>query len=58
MNSNLIDLSQKNLNYNLESINPNSNNFDFELWAIAVRRQMLNVFEPNLVTETKLDEEE
>jgi hypothetical protein len=58
MNSNLIDLSQKNLNYNLESINPNSNNFDFELWAIAVRRQMLTVFEPNLVTKTKLDEEE
>ncbi|BAU63841.1 hypothetical protein STA3757_12100 [Stanieria sp. NIES-3757] len=58
MNSNLIDLSQKNLNCNLESINPNSNNFDFELWAIAVRRQMLTVFEPNLVTKTKLDEEE
>ncbi|AFZ37295.1 hypothetical protein Sta7437_3808 [Stanieria cyanosphaera PCC 7437] len=58
MNSNLINRSQPNLQRNLESINPNSNNFDFELWAIAVRRQMLTVFEPEVVTETKLDEEE
>ncbi|GAB4225180.1 MAG: hypothetical protein Kow0049_02560 [Stanieria sp.] len=58
MNTNIINPSQKNLQRSLELINPNSNNFDFDLWAIAVRRQMLTVFEPNLVTETKVDEEE
>jgi hypothetical protein len=43
---------------NLESINPNSKNFDFNLWATAVRSQMLTVFQKNLVADNIVDEEE
>jgi hypothetical protein len=35
---------QQNKNYE-ELVNPNSDKFNFELWAIAVRHQMLNVLQ-------------
>ncbi|MBE9168551.1 hypothetical protein IQ238_13870 [Pleurocapsales cyanobacterium LEGE 06147] len=35
-----------------ELVNPNSDKFNFELWAIAVRHQMLNVLQQQFNNES------
>lgn len=41
----MIGITEQHKKNYEELVNPNSDKFNFELWAIAVRHQMLNVLQ-------------
>ncbi len=53
----MIGITERHKKKYEELLNPNSDKFNFELWAIAVRHQMLNVlqqpFNPESLEEEK-----
>jgi hypothetical protein len=52
----MIGITEQHQKNYEELVNPNSDKFNFELWAIAVRHQMLNVLQQQFNSE-RLEEE-
>jgi hypothetical protein len=53
---NMIGITEQTPKNYGELLNPNSDRFNFELWAIAVRNQMLNVLQQPFNAESSEEE--